>query len=69
MKTDFKGCSTTEKGSESYEYFSSGLSRKQVQRRVQYDYLTRGGQLFSCVAKNLDIARQRRDRWLEQRSL
>lgn len=68
MKTDLKGCSTTENGSESYEYFSSGLSRKRV-RRVQYDYRTHNGQLFSCVAKSLDIARQRRDRWLEKRNL
>lgn len=68
MKTDFKGCATIKEGSESYEYFSSGLSRRRV-RRVQYDYRTHDGQLFSCVAKNLDIARQRRDRWLEQRSL
>lgn len=67
MKTDLKGCSTTEKGSESYEWFSS---RKYGHgRRMQYDYRTHNGQLFSCVAKNLDIARQRRDRWLEKRSL
>jgi len=34
--------------------------------RVQYDYRTIDGRLFSCVALNLEAARERRDAWLEK---
>ncbi len=60
MKTDISGCSTCPAGAESYEDFT--ISKKQ---RVQYDYRTPDGQLFFCVANDLDTAREKRNRWLE----
>ncbi len=41
--------------------FWSSLARGQ---RVQYDYRAPDGRLFSCVAKSLEVARNRRDAWL-----
>lgn len=63
MKSDINGCSTTANGSEQYEDFYSVITRGM---RVQYDYRTPEGKLFSCVAKSLDEARQRRNKWLEK---
>jgi len=65
MKSDIDGCSTTARGQEQYEEYFSTLARDQ---RVQYDYRTPEGRLFSCVAKTLDEARRRRDTWLATRS-
>ena len=59
MKTDTQGCSTCPKGQESYESFFIGR-----QERIQYDYRTAWGKLFSCVAKTLEEARAKRDAWL-----
>jgi hypothetical protein len=59
MKTDTNGCSTTANGKEQWEEFYSPRGK-----RVQYDYRTQDGKLFSCVAKSLAEARQRRDKWL-----
>jgi len=61
MKSDVNGCSTTKAGQEQWEEFSSNITRG---RRVQYDYRTPEGKLFSCVAKDLESARQKRDKWL-----
>jgi len=61
MKTDINGCSTCERGTESYEEFYSNVVRGV---RVQYDYRTPEGKLFSTVGKSLDICRQKRDAWL-----
>lgn len=61
MKTDVDGCSTTKAGDEQYEEFYSSIARG---LRVQYDYRTPEGKLFSCVAKTLDAARDKRDKWL-----
>jgi hypothetical protein len=61
MRSDRAGCSTCQAGSESYESYYSALLRE---RRVQYDYRTPGGKLFSTVAPTLEDARQRRDAWL-----
>ena len=61
MKTDMNGCSTTPAGQEHYEtYYSPTLHAT----RIQYDYRTPQGQLFSCVAPTLEAARARRDAWL-----
>lgn len=61
MKTDIKGCSTCNAGTEhAEEFYVRGL------RRVQYDYRTPGGKLFSCVANNIDAAHVKRDRWLAE---
>lgn len=63
MKSDVNGCSTTVPGQEQYEeYFSKIHGRL----RVQYDYRTPEGKLFSCVAVTLEEARGRRDKWLER---
>ncbi|MHC4676538.1 MAG: DUF3873 family protein [Planctomycetota bacterium] len=61
METDVNGCSTTAAGQEQYEEYYSDLARGW---RVQYDYRIPEGKLFSCVAKTLEDARQRRDDWL-----
>jgi len=63
MKTDVNGCSTTANGQEQYEEFRSPRGE-----RVQYDYRTPAGELFSCVAKSLADARHRRDKWLTTKS-
>ena len=60
MKTDVQGCSTTSAGEEQWEEFIT----QTLVARVQYDYRTPTGRLFSCVAISLDEARKRRDEWL-----
>lgn len=63
MKTDMNGCSTCPPGEERFEeYFSPSLK----QNRVQYDYHTPGGLLFSTIAPDLAAARARRDIWLKE---
>lgn len=68
MKTDIQGVSQCPPGSEQWEeYADSLLSRgrnKLPVMRVQYDYRTPDGQLFSTIAPTLEIARKRRDDWL-----
>ena len=59
MKSDIQGCSTCPIGGEQYEEFDSGRGR-----RVQYDYRTEAGKLFSTIAPDLETARRRRDAWL-----
>lgn len=61
MKNDVNGCSTTAKGSENYESFYSSVVKKQL---VQYDFRSESGELFSCVAANLDLCRSKRDNWI-----
>ena len=58
MKDDINGCSTTQAGQEQYEEFRHG-----GRKFIQYDYRTPAGKLFSCVAKTLSEARNRRDKW------
>nr|DAT61953.1 MAG TPA: hypothetical protein [Caudoviricetes sp.] len=60
---DNRGCSVCEAGKENYTTFSTRLGRKQV-KRVQYDYRTPEGDLFSCVGQSLDDCRRKRDEWL-----
>ena len=63
MKTDEFGRSATKPGEEQYEeYYAASLKR----HMVQYDYRTLDGRLFACIAFTVDIARAKRDRWLEQ---
>ena len=61
MKSDIEGCSTCPSGSEQYEYF-----KRKSKKYVQYDYRTRQGKLFSCIAPSLEKARNKRDVWLKQ---
>ena len=52
-------------GQENYETFKVKLGKKTI-NRVQYDYRTQSGELFSCVAKTLDIARKNKNEWLKR---
>lgn len=61
MKTDRNGCSTCPNGQEQHEEYFDRIVRGY---RVQYDYRTPDGRLFSTIAPTLDIARRRRDAWL-----
>ncbi|MFH1633294.1 MAG: DUF3873 family protein [Chloroflexota bacterium] len=63
MKTDIKGCSTTAKGVEQWEEYTSAISGREM---VQYDYRTLEGRCFSCVAPSVEVARTRRDAWLRR---
>ncbi len=62
METDVKGCSTCPKGEERWEKIRLPHNRRI--NGVQYDYRTDSGELFSTVAINLTVARQKRDEWL-----
>ena len=64
MRTDNNGISSIKPGQEQWEEFYSSTSQA---TRVQYDYRTPDGVLFSCVALNLDHARAKRDAWLLKR--
>ena len=59
------GVTTTKMlGQEQYEYF------KHAGRQVKYcayDYRHTDGKLFSCVAPSLEIARKRKDKWLQDK--
>lgn len=60
MKSDRNGCSTCPPGQEQWERYYSSLAGGW---RVQYDYRTPDGKLFSCIAKSLEAARSRRGAW------
>jgi len=60
MKTDHNGCSTCPRGQEQYEMFTAYNKKK----FVQYDYRLLNGELFSCIAPSLEIARKKRDAWI-----
>lgn len=60
MSMTENGISTTQApGQEQYEYFTA-MGKK----RVQYDYRHTNGKLFSCLAKNLEECRAKRDAWI-----
>jgi len=61
MKTDIGGVSQCAKGREQYEIY---FNRK-GEERVQYDYRTESGLLFSACFRSLEQARIARDRWLK----
>ena len=62
MKTDINATSTTRAGEEQWEFYTNSYGEK----RIQYDYRTQNGQLFSCTAINLQFARIKRDLWVEK---
>lgn len=64
MRSDINGCSTCPKGQEHYQEYYSAILRKDL---IQYDYRTPEGELFSCIAPTVEIARKRRDNWLKQK--
>lgn len=52
-------------GQEQWEEFvPSHLKRHPDNILVQYDYRHTDGSVFSTVAKSLDLARERRDKWI-----
>ena len=55
--------STCKPGEEKYEEFWSDILKKYM---VQYEYRSFEGKLFTCVAPNLDIARHRCYKWLQE---
>lgn len=64
MNSDKNGCSTCLAGQEKWEKIRLPHNRRI--NGVQYDYrhpVT--GNLFSCIAINLYVARQKRDIWSE----
>jgi len=63
MKTDINGCSTCKCGEEQFEEYWSHISNKKM---VQYDFRTENGKLFSTIASSLEIARKRRDDWMNK---
>jgi hypothetical protein len=70
MKTDVNGCSTCAVGEEHYEWFEvADLANTGSTDRVQYDYRHASGKLFSCIARTVEQARERRDKWLKENGL
>ena len=63
---DNRGCSVCPARSENYEIFTTRLRGERV-KRVQYDYRTPDGELFTTVASSLTECRHRRDEWLSKR--
>ena len=61
MKSDVNGKSTCQPGQEQYEKFRHGRMKL-----IQYDYRAHTGELFSTVARTLDVCRERRDEWLDR---
>ena len=61
------GISTTQAGEEQYETFYTSHRGKKISR-VQYDFRTLDGELFSIVASTLKECRQKRDEWLAKRN-
>jgi hypothetical protein len=65
---DEHGCSKAQAGEERYEEFEVRIGRVERRTRVQYDYRTPDGKLFSTVAASLEDARTQRDAWLAEQS-
>ena len=57
-------------GDEQFEelYPQRGTRHFESDKRVQYDYRHASGELFSCIARTLAHARQRRDNWLKEQA-
>ena len=64
MRTDKQGCSSCPTGQEQFETYTGKTTGEEY---VQYDYRHTDGHLFSTIARTLDAARARRDRWLRQK--
>lgn len=65
MKSDVNGTSTCPKGKEQFEAYKT--SDKNI--RVQYDYRTPEGKLFSTVKPTLKECREARDKWLKEQKI
>jgi len=53
-------------GQEQHEPFYSSVRRSYW---VQYDYRHLDGELFSCVARTLEICIQKRNAWLNKKAI
>lgn len=62
MKDDINGCSICQKGQENYETYFDWRGEE----KVQYDYRTDRGKLFSCVRASIEKCRAARDAWLKK---
>lgn len=51
---------------EQHENYTCRVTKK---RRCAYDYRASTGELFSCIALTLKVARERRDKWLDEKGL
>lgn len=59
-------------GQEQHEMYKTSVpkvvnGKRTFPKHCAYDYRHTDGELFSCVAPTLEVARARRDAWLEQR--
>lgn len=52
-------------GKEDYCNYYSMIMKKEM---VQYDYRDVDGELFSCVTKDLEEARSKKEEWLKNKS-
>lgn len=66
MKSDKNGCSTCKPGQEQWEEFAISTGYFNSSTRIQYDYRTHAGVLFSCTAHSLNAARAKRDAWIAE---
>ena len=55
-----------EPGKEQFEQFYDRVMKRY---RFQYDYRDMDGNLFSCVASNLELARHRKTIWLKDKQV
>lgn len=62
------GCSVCAAGKENYTTFNTKIGRKNV-KRMQYDYRTLEGELFSCIGTNLEDCRRKRNEWISKNNL
>ena len=53
-------------GREQYENYKSRVTKKIY---IQYDYRHLDGELFSCIANNLEEAREKRNEWVSKRRI
>lgn len=52
-------------GEECYINYRSRITKNYL---VQYDYRDFDGELFSCIANNIEEARQKKDEWLKKKA-
>lgn len=62
------GCSVCAAGQENHTTYNTKIGRKSV-KRMQYDYRTPEGELFSCIGTNLEDCRRKRDEWISKNNL
>lgn len=63
MRTDKAGVSTCLPGKEQYEGYISPITGEW---KIQYEYRTEAGILFSCVTDSVAKAREKKDKWVKE---